>query len=55
MLICRAKARITQRETFDELSRLRETILRVKQPPSGVSVPIVIVGSASPNHVVGMS
>jgi hypothetical protein len=42
-------SRITQRETFDEIARLRGTIMRIKQPPNGVSVPMVIVGSKSPS------
>ena len=44
----KAEDRITQRDTFDEIARLRETILRIKQPPLGVSVPMVIVGSKTP-------
>jgi hypothetical protein len=44
----RANVRITQRDTFDEIARLRETILRIKQPPHGISIPMVIVGSTSP-------
>lgn len=43
--IYQADSRITQRETFEEIARLRETILRIKQPPNGVSIPMVIVGS----------
>jgi hypothetical protein len=38
---------LTQRDTFDEISRLRETIMRIKVPADNVKIPLIVVGSES--------
>jgi len=40
--------RLDSKDSFDEIPRLRETIDRVKEPPEGETLPMIIVGSEFP-------
>ena len=47
--------RLDSKDSFDEIPRLRETIDRVKEPPEGETIPMIIVGSEFPVQYKGLT